>query len=130
MTQYTMFTAIVPADTVTTYRAMASALHPAGDGMFMTPLYSEGSQEPTHYISTGLIDTIFTEVVTTPEMFAQAAGVSLEEAQALKDGFTHLAVGESVSDGEGNPLPPVLHNHEAIAALGLSLAPQDAGAAA
>lgn len=91
----------------------------------MAPLYSEGSQEPTHYISTGLIDTIFTEVVTTPEMFAQAAGVSLEEAQALKDGFTHLAVGKSVGDeGEGEePLPPVLHNHEAIAGLGLSLFP-------
>lgn len=129
MTQYTMFTAVVPADTVETYRAMAAALHPAGEGMFMTPLYSEGSQEPTHYISTGLIDTIFTEVVTTPQMFAQAAGVSLEEAQALKDGFTHLAVGESVGEEEGEFIP-VLHNHEAIAALGLSLAPQDAGAAA
>lgn len=127
MTTYTMFTAIVPADTVETYRAMASALHPAGEGMFTTPLYSEGSQDPTHYISTGLIDTIFTEVVTTPQMFAQAAGVTLAEAQVLKDGFTHLAVGESVSDGEGEFIP-VLHNREAIAVLGLSLAPQDAGA--
>lgn len=123
MTQYTMLTAIVPADTVTTYRAMASALHPAGEGMFTTPLYTGG--ELTHYISTGLIDTIFTGVVTDPARFAQAAGVSLAEAQALKDGFTYLAVGTEAEDEE---TPPPLHGKQAIAALGLSLAPHDAGA--
>lgn len=123
MTTYTMLTAIVPTETAETYRAMASALHPAGEGMFITPLFT--GAELTHYISTGLIDTIFTDVVTDPVKFSQAAGVSLAEAQALKDGFTYLAVGTEAEDEE---TPPPLHGKQAIAALGLSLAPQDAGA--
>src|SRR5690625_6813750 len=96
MTTYTMLTAIVPAETVETYRAMAAGLHPAGAGMFITPLYT--GEELTHYISTGLIDTIFTDVVTDPVRFAQAAGVSVEEAQTLKDGFIYQAVGKVAGD--------------------------------
>jgi len=121
MTTYTMLTAIVPAESVETYRAMAAGLHPAGAGMFITPLYT--GEELTHYISTGLIDTVFTDVVTDPVKFAQAAGVSLAEAQALKDGFTYTGVGTEAEDEE---TPPPLHGKAAIAALGLSLAPAGA----
>jgi|SRR5690625_4015750 len=120
MTTYTMLTAIVPAETVETYRAMAAGLHPAGAGMFITPLYT--GEELTHYISTGLIDTVFTDVVTDPVKFAQAAGVSLAEAQALKDGFTHLAVGTQPEDEE---TPPPLHGKAAIEDQGLSLTPTE-----
>lgn len=118
MTTYTMLTVIVPAGAVETYRAMAAGLHPAGAGMFITPLYT--GAELTHYISTGLIDTIFTDVVTDPARFAQAAGVSLAEAQALKDGFTYTGVG---TEAEDDDTPPPLHGKAAIEALGLSLAP-------
>ena len=121
MTEYTVLTAIVPAETVETYRAMAAGLHPAGAGMFITPLYT--GEELTHYISTGPIDTIFTDVVTDPGMFAQAAGVSLAEAQALKDGFAYIGVGTEAEDEE---TPPPLHGKAAIEALGLSLVPIDA----
>jgi len=121
MTTYTMLTAIVPAESVETYRAMAAGLHPAGAGMFITPLYT--GAELTHYISTGLIDTVFTDVVTDPVKFAQAAGVSLVEAQALKDGFTYTGVGTEAEDEE---TPPPLHGKAAIEDLGLSLVPIDA----
>src|SRR5690625_28355 len=121
MTTYTMLTAIVPAESVETYRAMAAGLHPAGAGMFITPLYT--GAELTHYISTGLIDTVFTDVVTDPVKFAQAAGVSLVEAQALKDGFTYTGVGTEAEDEE---TPPPLHGKAAIEDLGLSLVLIDA----
>src|SRR5690625_4338868 len=112
MTEYTMLTAIVPAETVETYCAMAAGLHAAGAGMFLTPIYT--GEELTHYISTGKIDTVFTDLLQDPELFAQETGCTEEEAQGLQDGVTYIAVGEG---GEEQPL----HNHEAIQALGLSL---------
>lgn len=116
MTTYTQITIVVPAETAQTYRDLAASLHPAGEGMFLTPLYS--GEELTHYISTGKIDAVFTDVLQDPELFAQETGCSEEEAQGLQDGITYIAV------GEGGEEPP-LHNHEAIQSLGLSLTPDD-----
>lgn len=116
MTEYTLITVIVPAETVDSYRAMAALLHPAGAGMFITQLYT--GEDITHYISTGKVDTVFTDVLQDPELFAQETGCSEGEAQALKDGVTYLAVGEGGEE-------PALHNHEAIQSLGLSLTPDD-----
>lgn len=121
MSQYTQFTAIVPAQYAELYRQSAASVHSAAQGMFVTPLYT-GSEEPTHYISTGLIDVDFIEAVSNPEDFAQAVGVSLAEAQWFKDNFTYSAVGE-YSDEEDDL--PLLHNLEAVTALGLSLIPQE-----
>lgn len=118
MTEYTQFTAIVPASAVDDYRSAAATLHPAADGMFTTPLYA--GAEIAHYISTGLIDTIFADVVTQPAAFAAAAGVTLEEAQGFKDGFFYTAIGDAPEDEES---PAPLHGLAAIESLGLSLSP-------
>lgn len=118
MTQYTQFTAIVPSQFVELYRQSAASVHSAAEGMFVTPLYT-GSEE-SHYISTGMIDVEFIEAVSNPEDFAAAVGVTLAEAQWFKDNFTYSAVGTMPVD-EDDPEP--MHNHDAIAHLGLSLKP-------
>lgn len=115
-TTYIMATIIVPAETVETYRAIAEALSPSGSGMFQVPLYT--GQILSQYISTGKIWQEFVDLISDPEMFAQATGVPIEDAEALQAGITYLAVGDV--DMEGNQ---VLHNKEAIAYLGLSLQP-------
>lgn len=117
MTQYTLLTTIVPAEAVQTYRDLAAEIHPAGADMFLTPLYT--GEELTHYISTGLIDVAFADIVSSPEAFSNATGFTLAEAEELRDGMAYQAVGL-----EGDPEP--LHNREAIASLGLSLEPMGA----
>lgn len=117
MTQYIQFTAVVPAATVQMYRDAAAQVHPSAVGMFTTPLYT--GAEITHYISTGLIDCQFCEIVTDPAAFAAATGFTVEQGQAFKDGFSHLATGSDAD--EDNPAP--LHNREAITHLGLTLNP-------
>lgn len=116
-TTYVMATIVVPAETAETYRTIAEALSPSGSGMFQVPLYT--GEDITHYISTGKIWQQFVDLISDPEMFAQAMGVSIEDAEELQAGITYLAVGEGVDDNE----EPILHNHDAIAVLGLSLTP-------
>ena len=120
MTQYIQFTAIVTSELVDLYRQAAADVHNASSGMFITPLYT--GDEITHYISTGMIDVEFIDAVTNPEDFADAVGVSLAEAQWFKDNFTYSTVGSATSS-EDESL--ILHNHEAITFLGLSLTPQE-----
>lgn len=116
-TTYTLTTIIVPAETVETYRSIAEALSPSGAGMFQVPLYT--GQILSHYISTGKIWQEFVDLISDPEMFAQAMGVPIEDAEELQAGITYLAAGEGVDDNE----EPILHNSDAIEALGLSLTP-------
>lgn len=116
MTQYTQFTAIVPAEYAELYRQSAAAVHPSSDGMFVTPLYSEDVEQPTHYISAGMIDVDFIAAVTSPEDFAVQVGVSLAEAQWFKDNFTYCSVGAATDEESLAPL----HGHDAVASLGLS----------
>ena len=120
MSQYTQFTAIVPTVYAELYRQSAASVHPSAQGMFITPLYSNDIEEPTHFVSTGMIDVEFIEAVSNPEDFAQAVGVTLAEAQWFKDNFTYSAVG-TMSVDEDDPGP--MHNHDAIISLGLSLQP-------
>lgn len=114
---YIMATIIIPAETVETYRGVAESLSPSGSGMFQVPLYT--GEDNTHYISTGKIWQQFVDLISDPEKFAAAMGVSIEDAEELQAGITYLAAGEGVDANE----EPILHNHDAIAALGLSLTP-------
>lgn len=116
-TTYIMATIIVPAETVETYRGIAESLSPSGAGMFQVPLYT--GEDITHYISTGKIWQQFVDLISDPQMFAQAMGVPIEDAEELQAGITYLAAGEGVDDNE----EPILHNRDAIAAIGLSLTP-------
>lgn len=109
MTQYTLLTVIVPAETVQTYRGIAADIHPAGAGMFLTPLYT--GEELTHYISTGLIDSEVAPLLNDPEAFAEHYGIPVEQAEFFRGNFPYLAIGE----GEA------LHGLEALGYLGLSL---------
>ena len=113
---YIRATIIVPADSVEMFRSIAASLSPSGEGMFVVPLYT--GADLTHYISTGMIWQIFADTISSPELFSQATGTSLQEALAIQGAITYLAIGDS--DGE----EPVLHNRDAIAHLGLSLSPQ------
>ena len=116
MSNFIQFTAIVPAASAEAYRHAASLVHPSAAGMFITPLYT--GDEVTHYISTGLIDSQFCEIVTDPVTFANATGFTVGQGQELRDGFTYLAVGFDSEEGDAPPL----HNDAAILNLGLSKA--------
>ena len=80
----TFRTILVPASVVEECRALASHF-PGGEGMFITPVYT--GSELTHYISTGYISTVVADTLDNPEQFAALAGITTEQAQALRDGM-------------------------------------------
>ena len=88
-------TIIVPAVLVDAARAACAGLAgPGGSGMFMTPLSPTGEVPPTHYISSGLIEDEFANLLpnhldgeqldpgnpTTIVYLAQQLGVEVTEA--------------------------------------------------
>jgi len=83
---------IVPAALAPLARALAEGLAgEAGAGMWQVALAPEGSPEPTHYISTGMIEDQFLSCVTDAgALYAacQAAGASVtqDQCQALVSG--------------------------------------------
>lgn len=120
-------TLIVPAALRDTCAQLCAALAgPAGDGMFVQPLYSD-SAEPSHYFSSGWIDTPFRdalprthtneegELVTRPADYealmtmAQSAGIEVTQ-QELEGILSQCDV-----SGQGW--------REAAARLGLSVNP-------
>ena len=57
-------TIIVPASIAESARAACAGLAgPGGSGMFTTPLSSSGEAPPTHYISSGLIEAPFADLL-------------------------------------------------------------------
>lgn len=61
---WTHRTIIVPATHVEASRAACAGLAgPGGSGMFMTPLSPTGEAPPTHYISSGLIESPFADLL-------------------------------------------------------------------
>ena len=57
-------TIIVPASLVEAARAACAGLSgPGGSGMFTTPLSPTGEAPPTHYISSGLIEEPFADLL-------------------------------------------------------------------
>ena len=57
-------TIIVPASLVEAARAACAGLSgPGGSGMFTTPLSPTGEAPPTHYISSGLIEAPFADLL-------------------------------------------------------------------
>lgn len=61
---WTHRTIIVPAPIVEPARAACAGLAgPGGSGMFTTPLSPTGEAPPTHYISSGLIETQFADLL-------------------------------------------------------------------
>ena len=82
---YSFRTMIVPASLAPLARALAAGLSPtAGAGMWQTALAPEGAPEPTHYISTGMIDSEFVGALSDASVLyaaCQAAGAEVTQAQ-------------------------------------------------
>lgn len=82
---YAFRTMIVPAALAPLARALAAGLSPtAGAGMWEVALAPEGAPEPTHYISTGMIDEQFVGAVSDATVLyaaCQATGADVSQAQ-------------------------------------------------
>lgn len=99
-------TIIIPASLTPLARALGAGLSPAGDGMFITPLY-DATNTVTHYVSSGWIGEEFGALIMDADLlFAACEGAAtLAQCQALVSKST-------VSTDEP---------HSLIATMGLSL---------
>lgn len=100
---------IVHASIAETCRDLAANLTPAGAGMWTTPLSSTGNPPATAYISSGLVDKSFADLLESPVALSVATGSTLEEAQAIVAGM-HIS--------EDEP-------HTAMQAIGLAFVVED-----
>ena len=77
---WTHRTIIVPASIVEPARAACAGLAgPGGSGMFTTPLSPTGEAPPTHYISSGLIEAPFADLLPlTSVSYAEDGTPSVE----------------------------------------------------
>ena len=73
-------TIIVPASVAESARAACAGLAgPGGSGMFVTPLSKTGEAPPTHYISSGLIEAPFADLLpSTSVNYAEDGTPSIE----------------------------------------------------
>lgn len=75
---------IVEAEIVEAARLLAVAL--AGDpaaGLWMTELSPTGEAPATHYVSSGMIEDTFVDVLEDASVLAEAASIPLDTAEAL-----------------------------------------------
>lgn len=91
---------IIPA----AIKAQCQAL-PEASGMWTTALSLTGTEPATHYISSGLVDKAFADLLASPVALAAASGVTLKEAQVI-------VAGMNASDDDP---------HTAMQAMGLAL---------
>lgn len=91
---------IIPA----ALRAQCHAI-PEASGMWTAALSLDGALPASHYISSGLVDQSFADMLASPVAMAEAAGITLEEA---------LAFVSTMCTSEGDP-------HATMAEMGLSL---------
>ena len=96
---WTHRTIIVPAAIVDAARAACAGLAgPGGSGMFTTPLSPTGEAPPTHYISSGLIEEPFADLLPltrviyaedgTPAIETRPGNVALTVQLATDAGLT------------------------------------------
>lgn len=73
-------TMIVPAPYVDMARALADGLSgPAGAGMWTTGLSADGTEPATHYISAGLIEDTFADLLPLTTYTTDSEGVETSE---------------------------------------------------
>lgn len=76
MTTWTHRTIIVPDAVVAPARMACEALAVAGgSGMYSVPLSPTGELPPTHWISSGLIEQEFADLLASPDALATGAGL-------------------------------------------------------
>lgn len=85
-------TMIVPSSIVTTVRALADSFGPAAQNMWTTGLSPDGTEPPTHFISSGMIGDDFAAImpfshfvdeVWVTEPYDPAAFVALAELNGV-----------------------------------------------
>ena len=82
-------TIIVPAVLVDAARAACAGLAgPGGSGMFMTPLSPTGEVPPTHYISSGLIETPFADLLPLTSVTYDGDGAASTDTRPGDLGLT------------------------------------------
>ena len=84
---------------------------PWASGMWTTGLSLDGAAPATHYISSGLVDQAFADLLASPEALVAAAGVTLEEAQAIVAGM-HASEDEPHAAMQAMGLALVVENEE------------------
>lgn len=73
---------------------------PEASEMWTTGLSLDGAEPATHYISSGLVDQSFADLLTSPEALSAGSSIPLGEAEyilsvsCIIDGDPHLAMGE------------------------------------
>lgn len=60
-----------------------SVAHDAGANMWITPLSANGQEPATHWISAGMIDGDFADMIASPESLSVGAGIPINEAAAI-----------------------------------------------
>lgn len=73
---------------------------PGASGMWTTGLSLDGAAPATHYISSGLVEQAFADLLASPAAIAAAIDVTLEEALTLvstmrtSEGYPHATMAE------------------------------------
>ena len=112
---------IVPTEHVELARKLCETLAgPGGAGMFTTPLSTTGDDPATHYISSGLIESDFADLLplgSTPGQPDVVHSLALQTGMSVSiDDITRLLAAVDVSEQ-----PPA----EALERLGLAMAVED-----
>ena len=79
---------ITSAGIAPSVRVLAGSFGPAASGMWVTPLSPTGGLPATHYVSAGMIDKPFADMLDSPESLqagclALGASVTIEECQIM-----------------------------------------------
>lgn len=86
-------TMIVPVASVATTRQVCALLAgEAGQGMFTAAISESGKAPATHYISSGLIDEYFAEIMASSSLKNIIAAAGLELSQSEVDSIIGTAI--------------------------------------
>ena len=114
-------TLIVPIDLAEPARAACMALTgSASEGLFTTPLYTEGNPEPTHAISSGYIAGEYADLLPCGDQPG-----NIEALMGLLEGVDFPITPEELAGMLAMIDISEESAYEALARLGLSLAPNE-----
>jgi hypothetical protein len=105
---WTHVTIIVPHAHVSLARQLAAAAADSGVGMFLTGLSASGAEPATHWISSGLIQQEFADLLKDPQAVADLA-----QGQVPLSAVQAMLTASVIREGE-NP-------HDVISECGLAL---------
>ena len=95
---WSQITIIIPAYRVESARELGAALDPAGAGMYTTGLSPDGNDPATHYISSGMIDSMMVYLLSDSKMLYKASeygayeqGIELDATQDQADSLVSNA---------------------------------------